>query len=165
LVGDTPSASVLSALVADPEANLHLAWIDTAGFREYDVYYATTAPKARKWLDRTTFEDILLAAAGVAWGIVSGVGLIPIVIIWNLAPVMWVVVFYVFSRREYLEDTGARTGLLVAIIIYTAAKLLFLPGLSAGTPSLVRLTGGVASLIAAARPVVILVLALAATYL
>jgi hypothetical protein len=107
----------------------------------------------------------VLGAASLAWGIVSGVGLIPIVAIWNLAPVMWVVVFYVFSRREYLADTRAGIGLLVSIINYTATKLLFLPGLSTGTPSLLRLPSEMASLMAVAKPVVILVLALAATYL
>jgi hypothetical protein len=165
LVGDTPNASVLSTLVADSDANLHLAWIDTAGFREYDVYYATTAPEAKRWLDRTTFEDVVLGAASLVWGIVSGVSLIPIVAIWNIVPTMWVVLFYALSRREYLEDLGAKIGLVVAIVIYTASKLLFLPGLSADTPFLFRLPEEIALLIAIAKPVVILVLGLGALYL
>jgi hypothetical protein len=155
LVGNTSGASVLSTLVADWDGDLHLAWIDTAGFREYDVYYATTSPDARGWLDRTTFQDVALGAASLVWGVLSGVGLIPIVAIWNLAPVMWVVLFYVFSGREHLEDTGARVGLLVSIIIYYGAKLLFLPGLSAGAPLILRLPGQMAALLAVAKPVLI----------
>jgi hypothetical protein len=165
LVGDTPNASVLSTLVADSDANLHLAWIDTAGFRAYDVYYATTAPEAKRWLDRTTFEDVLLGAASLVWGIASGVSLIPIVAIWNMVPTMWVVSFYAISRREYLKDTGAKIGLAVAIVIYTASKLLFLPGLSAGPPFSFRLPEQIASLIATAKPVVILALGLLAIHL
>jgi hypothetical protein len=165
LVGDTPSASVLSTLVADADANLHLAWIDTAGFREYDAYYATTAPEAKRWLDRTTLQDVVLDAASLAWGIASGVGFIPIVAIWNLAPAMWVVLFYVLSRREYLDEPGAWVGLLVSVGIYTVSKLLFLPGLASGTPFRYRLPEPAASMMVVAVPLVILALALATTYL
>ncbi|MGD2148080.1 MAG: hypothetical protein PVH41_15410 [Anaerolineae bacterium] len=163
LISNTPGASVLSTLVADALSDLHVAWIDTAGFRQYDVYYATTSAEARAWLDRTTVRDVALTVAGLAWGVLSGVGLIPLVAVWNLGPVMWIVIFYVFSRREHTEDLVAWLGLLVAAAIYTASKLLFLPGLSTGAP-LFRLPAQTSSLLAAARPIVILALALALTY-
>jgi hypothetical protein len=162
LASDTPNASVDTTLVADADANLHLAWIDTAGFRQYDVYYASTSPEVKSWLDRTSTDDIVLGAADLVWGIISGIGLLPIVAIWNFPPLMWVVVFYIFSGREYLERMGAKVGLFVSIVIYAAAKLLLLPGLAEGTPFLHQLPRAMASTVATALPVTIFLLALGA---
>jgi hypothetical protein len=162
LAGNTPSASVLSTLVADSDSNLHLAWLDTAGFRQYDVYYASTSPEAKGWLDRTSTDDMVLGAANLLWGIISSIGLIPIAAIWNLPPLMWVVLFYVFSGQEYLDQIGAKIGLFVSIIIYVAAKLLLLPGLSAGTPFLYKVPKEWASTVALTVPVLIFIFALVA---
>ena len=42
------SMRIAQYAVAGP-AGLHSAWIDTAGFKEFTVYYASTAPEARRW--------------------------------------------------------------------------------------------------------------------
>jgi hypothetical protein len=165
LASNTPDASVFSTLVADPNSSLHLAWIDTAGFRQYNVYYASTSPDARRWLDRTSGTDVLLGAADLLWGIVSGIGLIPIAAIWNILPLMWIVLFYIFSGREYLEQIGTKIGLLVSVVIYFASKLVLLPGLSAGTPFLYQLPRRVASALTIALPLSILFVALGAIFL
>ncbi len=165
LAGNTSNASVLSTLVADADSNLHVAWIDTAGFRQYDIYYASTSPEAKMWLDRTSSDDIVLGAADLVWGIISGIGLLPIVAIWNFPPVIWVVLFYMFSGREYLEWISTKIGLLVSIIIYCASKLLLLPGLSLGTPFLYQVSSDLRTTLVMAIPVVILLLSLAAIYI
>jgi len=162
LVSNTPNASVRSTLVADSDSNLHLAWLDTAGFRQYDVYYASTSPETKRWLDRTSTDDMVLGAADLVWGVISAIGLVPIAAIWNFPPLIWVVLFYVFSGQEDLDQIGARIGLLVSIIIYVASKLLLLPGLSAGTPFLHQVPKEMASTVAVAIPVLILFLALGA---
>jgi hypothetical protein len=162
LASNTSSASVLSTLTADRDANLHLAWIDTSGFRQYDVYYASTSPEAKTWLDRTSATDIVLGAANLIWGIISSIGLVPIAIIWNLVPVMWIFLFYVISGREFLERTITKIGLSVAIVAYIASKLLLLPGLSAGTPFLYQLPREIAAIVAVATPALIFILALGA---
>lgn len=165
LASNTSNASVLSTLVADSDSNLHVAWIDTAGFRQYDIYYASTSPEAKKWLDRTSSDDIVLGAADLVWGIISGIGLLPIVVMWNFPPLIWVVLFYMFSGREYLERMGTKIGLLVSIIIYCASKLVLLPGLSTGTPFLYQVSSDLRTTLAMAIPVIILLLALAAIYI
>ncbi len=165
LVSNTPNASVFSTLVADADSNLHGAWIDTAGFRQYDIYYASTSPEAKMWLDRTSSDDIVLGAADLVWGIISGIGLLPIVVMWNFPPLMWVILFYMFSGCEYLGRTGTKIGLLVSIIIYCASKLLLLPGLSTGTPFLYQVSSDLRASLTTAIPVTILLLALAAIYI
>jgi hypothetical protein len=136
LASKTPGASVVSSLAADADANLHLVWSDTAGFRQYDIYYASTAPAAKRWLDRVNTDDVMLRAADLIWGVASGIGLVPIAAVWNFPPLIWVILFFIFSGQEYLNRRGAMIGLFVAVIVYIGAKWLLMPGLSVGTPFL-----------------------------
>jgi hypothetical protein len=161
LANETQNASVLPTLVADPDANLHLAWLDTAGFRTLKVYYATTAPEAREWLDRVTVEDVGRDAADLTWGILSAIGFLPLTLMWNAPALVWLVLFYLFTRQEYLDELGAKIGLGVAFVIYIVVKTLFLPGLLAGgTPFVYIVPEAVAPLMSSLIPVSILVLAL-----
>jgi len=165
LASNTSNASVVSTLAVDSDSDLHIAWIDTAGFRQYDVYYASTSTKAKRWLDRTSSDDIVLGAADLLWGIISGIGLLPIAAIWNFPPIMWVVLFYIFSGREYLDRMGTKIGLLVSIVIYVASKLFLLPGLSMGTPFLYQAPRAMIPIIALTIPSLILLAALGAIYI
>jgi hypothetical protein len=161
LANETSNASVLPTLVADPDANLHLAWLDTAGFRTYKVYYATTAPEAREWLDRTTVEDVGRSAADLLWGVLSAIGFLPLTVMWNAPALVWLVLFYVFTRQEYLDELGAKIGLGVAFVVYIVVKMLFLPGLlSGGTPFVYIVPEAVAPVMSTFIPISILVLAL-----
>jgi len=161
LANETQNASVLPTLVADPDASLHLAWLDTAGFRTYKVYYATTAPEAREWLNRVTVEDVGRDAADLAWGILSAIGFLPLTLMWNAPALVWLILFYLFTRQEYLDELGARIGLGVACVIYIVVKTLFLPGLLAGgTPFVYIVPEAVAPLMSTLIPISILVLAL-----
>lgn len=161
LVNETQNASVLPTLVADPDANLHLAWLDTAGFRTYKVYYATTAPEARAWLDRVTVEDVGRDVVDLLWGVLSAIGFVPLTVMWNAPALVWLVLFYLFTRQEYLDELGAKIGLGVAFVIYIAVKMLFLPGLLAGgTPFVYIVPEAVAPAMSTLIPISILILAL-----
>ncbi len=165
LASKTTNASLMPTLASDAEQNLHLAWIDTAGFREYDVYYATLAPEARRWLDRTSTDDLVLGAAGILFGILSGIGLLPIAGIWSFPPTIWIVLFYIFSGKEELERRGAKIGMGIGVLIYIGMKILLLPGLFAGTPFLHLVAPGLAVAIGIAVPAAILLLALLAVFI
>lgn len=160
LAGDTTGASLLPSLVADADRNLHLAWIDTAGFRDYRVHYATTAPRARRWLDRTTSDDILLGAGDLVFGVLSGVGLLPIAGIWVFPAAIWVVGFFIATGQEEMDRTPARIGFVVGVLIYVSMKVLLLPGLFSGTPLIQLVPRAWTTVVGIAVPVVILALAL-----
>ena len=109
--------------------------MDTAGFRRYKVFYATTSPEAAEWLNRTTVEDVGEQAADLAWGILSAIGFLPLTLMWNVPALVWLVVFYLSARQEHLDELGARIALGVSFALYLIVKTLFLPGLlSTGTP-------------------------------
>lgn len=163
LANETSNASVLPTLAADRDASLHLAWLDTAGFRRYKVYYATTAPQAKAWLDRTTAEDVAERVANLAWGVLSAIGFLPLTLMWNAPALVWLVVFYLFSRQEHLDELAAKIGLVVSFIVYLTVKLLFLPGLlSAGTPFVYLVPQEIAPAMTTIIPILVSVLAVIA---
>lgn len=161
LANETSNASVLPTLVADGDANLHLAWLDTAGFRLYKVYYATTASEAKEWLDRVTVEDVARGAADLAWGILSAIGFLPLTLMWNAPALVCLVLFYLVTRQELLDELGAKIALGLAFVIYVAVKILFLPGLlSAGTPFVHLVPDALESALTTGIPILVLLLAL-----
>ena len=93
----------------------------------------------------------------------SAIGLVPIALIWNIVPVIWLFLFYVLSGREELKHISAKLGLLVALLFYAASKLVLLPGLTAGVPFFYRSPGRIAGIAAIVVPIVLFVLALGAT--
>jgi hypothetical protein len=169
LASKSLTASLMPSLAAadvdvGQEAGLHLAWLDTAGFREFDVYYASTAPEARQWLDRTSTDDLVMDAADLVFGVFSGLGLLPIAGIWTFPAMVWVVVFFIFSGREEMARTPTKVGFVVAVVLYVAVKILLLPGLFAGTPFLHQVPLGWQTALGIAVPALILCVALAAVY-
>lgn len=166
IANETSNASVLPTLSADDGANLHLVWLDTAGFRRYKVYYATTAPNAKAWLNRTTVGDVGQTAATVIWGILSSIGFLPLTLMWNTPALVWLVLFYLFFQQEHLDELGAKIALTVSIVVYLAVKTLFLPGLlSAGTPFVHLVSQETASALTTLIPVLVLLVALTGLFI
>ena len=164
LAAKTDSASLRPNLVADPASDLHLTWLDTAGFGRYDVYYASTSPQAKAWLNRTSPQDVLLKAADLALAVLSGVALLPFVVLWLFLPLLWLVLFYVFVGEEELELWRVKVALGIAIALYTGAKLLLLPISLLYAPFLGQMPSQLSSALMAGVPLLILALALAAIY-
>jgi hypothetical protein len=164
LAANTDSASLRPNLVADPASNLHLTWLDTAGFGRYDVYYASTSPPARAWLDRTRPKDVLLEAADLAVGMLSGVALLPFLILWIFLPLLLLVLFYVFVGEEELELKRVKVVLGIAIALYTGTKLVSLPISLLYLPFLDQVPPLLYSALVSGVPLIILALALAAIY-
>jgi hypothetical protein len=167
LASQTSTASLMPVLAeaSGPGGGLHLAWLDTAGFKEYDVYYATTAAEARRWLDRTSSEDMALGAGEVVFGVFSGLGLLPIAGIWTFPGLIWVVAFFIATGREEMVRRGTVIGFVISVLIYVAVKILLLPGLFIGTPFLHRVPAAWAVTLGIAVPCVLLAVALGVVYL
>ena len=165
LINNTSNASVLSSVVADVDANLHLVWLDVGGFSRYKIYYATTSPEAQEWLDRTTVGDVARAGADLAFGVLSGLGLVFLGLTWNVLPLLTVILFYIFGREERLDRWAPRIGLAVAVVLYIASKAYFIPGLlTAGTPFLYVVPVQMRTVLMYGVPLLILLLALASIY-
>jgi hypothetical protein len=128
------------------------------------VLYATTAPEARRWLDRTSREDTILAAGDLIFGIFSGLGLLPIAGVWTFPGLIWVVAFFIATGHEEMTRRGTRIGFAVSVLAYVAVKILLLPGLFAGTPFLYQVPEGWAVVLGLAVPSLLLAIALGVVY-
>jgi hypothetical protein len=164
IAAKTDSASLRPNLVADSASNLHLTWLDTAGFGRYDVYYASTSPPTKAWLDRTRPQDVLLEAADLALGMLSGVALLPFIVLWIFFPLLWLVLFYVFVGEEELELKRVKVVLGIAIALYTGTKLMSLPSSLLYVPFLDQVPPLLYSALVSGVPLIILALGLAAIY-
>jgi len=164
LAARTGSVSLWPNLVVDPASNLHLAWIDTAGFGRYDVYYASTSPEAKAWLDRTSPQDVLLKAAELGFGVLSGVALLPLAGFWVLPPLIWVGLFYLLVGEEELELRRVKVALGIAIALYMGAKLVLPPGFLFYVPFLDQVPPQFSWALVFGVPLLILALALSVMY-
>lgn len=165
IAGKTRTSSLRPRLVADSENDLHLIWIDTAGFGAFDVYYASTTQEARDRLNRITSEDVVAAIFGVAWGIVQALSFIPLALAWVFVPLA-LIALYVFVRAEgSLSLQGPRVVLVVAILLYSGFKYLFRPNWLAALPIPRGLAPDIANIVTYIAPLVISALACAITWL
>jgi hypothetical protein len=163
LVAKTGSVSLRPNAVAYGE-DLHLTWIDTAGFWRYDVYYASTSPGVKAWLDKRRPRDVLIGAIGILWGILSGIALLPLVLVWGLLPCIFIAIFYIFSAEESLKDKRVKVVLGIAIILYLIVKIVLSPSFLLYIPFLERFPSRLSSFLAFGMQLSILSLALAAMY-
>ena len=165
VAGKTANFSGQPRLLADGQSNLNLAWLDTAGFGSFDVYYASTAEIMRAGTNRLTGRDVGSAILAVLWGVAQALGMLPIAFIWLFLPLVLVVI-YVFLRAESdLAERGPRVMLIVAGVLYTACKYLFQPNWLAALPLPRHLSAGAADAFMYAVPVVISLLAAGLTAL
>jgi hypothetical protein len=133
----TADLSQWPAAVADERGHLHLLWIDYDTSAAHSVYYASTAPEVRAHLDTRTTQDLLLGSAEAAWGMLSGLSLLPLLVILLLPVVIWCGIFYIFGADDSLEEKGPRVAFVIALLIYFVGKLVVMspvlllpPGLS-----------------------------------
>ena len=160
----TRAMSLQPSVAVDSASNLHLAWLETAGFRRFDIYYATTSPQGRARLDRTSPQDVLLRAIDLGWGMLSGLILVPFTVVWIFPPLLWIVLFYVFSGPDDLRTRRAQVALGIAVTLYLGAKLLLLPGLLFYVPFLERVPSPFSSALVLGVPLATLILALTVVY-
>jgi len=149
----------------DAQGDLHLAWIDVAGFGVYEVYYASTSAEARANLNRLTAQDVLASAFNFLWGIVQALSFFPIILVWIFVPLL-VIILYSFLRVEGdLARLGPRIMLVVSLLLYTIFKYLFRPNWLAALPLPPNLSPGLSDALIYTAPLLISGLATVATIL
>ena len=159
IAASTPTSSLKPVLTNDAQGELHLTWIDAAGFGAFDVFYASTAPLVRQRLNRVTGQDIMERTFAVMWGAVQAVGFIPIVFAWSFLP-LFLIALYLFIRVEgALSRRGPRIVLTLSVVLYTGFKYLFRPGWLAALPLPRGLPATLAEAIIYVAPLLIAVLA------
>jgi len=165
IAGQTDSISLRPSLKVDTEGDLHLNWIDTAGFGRYAVYYAATTPEARQNLNRLGADDVMAALFGVAWGLAQAASFFPIALVWFFPPLV-VLALYAFIRAEdSLERVGSRVMLAVGGLLYIASKYVFRPNWLSALPLPRGTPAGLANALLYLAPLLITGIAVVLTWL
>ncbi len=115
-------------LVVDTQRNLHLTWLETAGFGVYRVAYASTASEVKEFYNRTTLWDMTDRALGLSMQLFTAVGLTPVLAIyWSLFPLGWLLLYLFFSGREHLTTFGTWAAFGISVLLEVASTYLIYP--------------------------------------
>jgi len=134
VIGRTQRLSRQTSVAADEQGNLYAIWLDIRGPGENDVYFASTAPAALARLDQTTSNDVLIGLAATLWGMVSGLGLVPLLGVQLLPLLVLIGVFYLSGMDDDLHGLAAQVTFLLGTGLYLVIKLLVMSPVLAFPP-------------------------------
>jgi len=139
IVTASVQASLNPTLVMDNHSNLHLAWLETAGFGVYRVVYASTAPEVMENYNALLMWDILDAVFSNLFRFSTLiVALVAVLIVWALIPFLVLVVYHLITSEEMLNTTRSRVVLIVVLALEVALTFIQPPrlGVEAAWPAL-----------------------------
>jgi hypothetical protein len=111
-------ASLRAALTADGSSNLHAVWLDSAGFRQYKVVYASTSPEVIEGYDILLPEDVVNAMFNNLFRLsLVIVGAVPGLAAWALVPFLGLVAYHLATSEETLESKRSQVVLAMAIAL------------------------------------------------
>lgn len=133
LITASEQASVESSLSIDAESNLHLAWLETAGFGKYRIVYGSTAPGVVEAYNRLTpkdavnalFNNALNLSMVIIWGVVG-------LIMWTIAPFLVLAIYHLITSEEILNTRQAWVVFAVAVAVEVTLSFVLPPRLRGG---------------------------------
>jgi len=128
LVNRTDHFSFSPKILLDNDNNIYLTWLDKLKVGQHKVFFAGTSTNIRKNLDALTPMDIVIRIINTIWNLLSSFIFIWLVILWGLAPIVFIGIFYIVTGGEDSLNLGkAKIALITAIILYYIVKLLLTP--------------------------------------
>ncbi|MFO7742116.1 MAG: hypothetical protein R6X31_07365 [Anaerolineae bacterium] len=125
IVNLSRGASLRPSSARDARDQLHVVWIDTAGFERYNVVYASTSPQVRATLNRVTVYDVVDSVLSVVMSVITSLFFAPLALIWVLVPVVWLAVLSLGTNAVEVSDRHGVLGLAVAMLLQLGVKVLF----------------------------------------
>jgi hypothetical protein len=129
IVSGSKAASLQPNVAVDPRGDLHLAWIDTAGFSRYQVVYASNSSPAREALNRITTYEVVDRILSTVLSVFSALFFVPIVLSWVMVPIGWLFVFAVAKGEADISTRHGRRALWLAMFLQLGVKIFFFPTL------------------------------------
>ncbi len=154
------------AVAIDRRGELHLAWLELAGFRRYRIFYAGTSEATQAALGHFGRDDLVNGIYAILWALMQGVSMFPLGLVWLAVPFIWVMAYYLIKVEGDLQRRGPRIALGIAVVLYLACKYLLMPtGFLGAAPFIGRMPPVVADAYILGLPLAILGLALGALWL
>jgi hypothetical protein len=116
-------------ITASRDASL-LVWIDTLGFNQYRVLYASTTDQARQALNVLTLWDVADTVVGATMSLTLVILFVPLMIAWSLLPAILMLVYYFVTGDEELGSLRSWAVFAVAIVLQIAGMIIRPPGYS-----------------------------------
>lgn len=127
--------SIEPVLTMDASSHLHLTWLETGGFSQYRVVYASNAPEVKQNYNALTLWDIVdplfrhvLRLSLIV--LVAG----PMFILWALAPMGGLLIYHLITGEEELELVSSRVILGAVLALEVGLTILFPPFSPAWAP-------------------------------
>lgn len=115
-------------LIADDRSHLHLAWLETGGFGEYNVVYASTAPEVMENYNTLTLVDALNAAFNSVFRFSTVIlSLISALATWAVVPLVGLAVYHVVTSEETLATMRSRAAIIMALAVEVALTFVLPP--------------------------------------
>jgi hypothetical protein len=111
-------------VAVDGQGHLHLVWIDTAGFERYKVIYASTAPQVQDVLNRVTVGEVADQTFELVFGAVTLIGFLPLYLMWAIPAFVVLIVFFLITHEDHLDQPRAGTFLWVVIGVHAIVKVM-----------------------------------------
>lgn len=126
-VARTTLSSQYPLAVSDAAHDLHAVWSDLVGRGSHVVYFASTSSAVRERVDRLWPGDVVTTSMNVVWGMLSGLVVLPLTLLWILPAAIWLAIYAFVGPGESLSYRPARIALVVGVLLYLGAKLVWMP--------------------------------------
>jgi hypothetical protein len=140
IITASPRASMKPVLAIDDRSYYHLAWLETGGFGQYRLIYASTAPEVLEEYNALTLWDVLdIAFSKLFRFSLLVVAVILTFIVWAIIPLLGLVVYHLVTSEETLDTVRSRVVLVTVLAVEVALTLALPPriaGMEAILPTL-----------------------------
>ena len=115
-------------LIADEGSHLHMAWLETGGFGEYNVVYGSTSPEVKRNYNALTFVDVVDGALDNVFRLSTViVSLFGSLAVWAIAPLVGLAVYHLATSEETLETDRSKVAIIAVLAIEVALTLVLPP--------------------------------------
>jgi hypothetical protein len=123
-------ASLKPVLVKDARSHLHMAWLETSGFGEYSVAYASTISEMIKNYNAWTLADVLDAALSSVFRLSTvTVSLVGSLIVWASIPFIGLLLYHLVTSEETLDTMRSRVAVIAALGAEVALTFALTPNI------------------------------------
>ena len=142
----SPEASMKPVLAIDDLSHLHLAWLETGGFGQYRLIYASTAPEVLEEYNALTLLDVLDIVLNKLFRLsLVVVTAVLTFIMWTIIPFLGLVVYHMLTSEEMLDTARSRVVLVAVLAVEVALTFALPPRIAGVETALSALRWGVPS--------------------
>jgi hypothetical protein len=134
----SPLASMKPVLTIDSRSHRHVAWLETGGFGQYKLVYASSAPEVLRRYNALTLYDVVNLVLSRLFRLsLIVVGLMLTFITWAILPLIGLSVYHLATSEEMMNSGRSRAALFAALATEVALTLALPPhiaGINADLP-------------------------------